>query len=295
VLPVTGVGLTSLWDYDGAAEGFRGFLQVLVAEWFRCGKKIMPKDAAIRASGMGMDGGETHWTAYLVPKSGYEDGTMVPGKELDLSDPCFKSWLWKVYWDYLHRFPPNIWFMSDGEVRLNFTTPVFGKIARPVALPPFLEADSPSMNCWLEAVLWFMLLLNSGYVQRLDRCVYCERYFVRERDVKIGQIYKRGGPSCGNCKGKVAKARTIDARTGAKNRMLKVAAEAWTAWKKSNRTPDRYSAVANQVNAKCKKEIFVTTRKGRIQPLWVKRNEKEIRTRVEQSGLTKGAKQDAKG
>jgi hypothetical protein len=147
----------------------------------------------------------------------------------------------------------------------------------------------------LEAVLWFMLLLNSGFAQLLDRCAYCKRYFVRKREVKRGQAYKRGGPNCGNCRGQISKARTSDARSDAKRHMLAVAAEAWAAWKKSHRTPDRYSTVANRVNAKCPKEVFITTRKHRIEPLWVKRNEKEILALLEQSALKKGANQNAKG
>lgn len=296
-LPVTGVGLTSL-RVEHAEEVFRGFLQELVQEWMRCGKKIMPEDGFVHASGMGPAEGYstgTTWSLYLVPKSGFEDGTGVRGKELDTSDPAYSSWLWRVYWDYLHRFPPNVWFMWDGEVRLNFTTPVYGLIERPVALPPFLSADSPDMQCWLEAVLWFILLVNSGYVQRLDRCAFCKRYFVREREVKSGQVYKRGGASCGNCKGEVSKARTSDTRKDAKKRMLDIAAEAWGAWKRSNRTPDRYVAVANRVNTKCKKEIFITTRKDRIEPLWVKRNEREILAVVKGNAVRNGAEQNAQG
>ncbi len=297
VLPVTGVGLTSLWNDEESGEIFRGFLQKLVEEWFRCGKKVMPKDAAVRATGMGPVEGystETQWHISLGPKSGYEDGTMERGKKLDPADPALSSWLWRVYWDYLHRFPPNIWFMSDGEVHLNFTTPVYGKIDRPAALPPFLNADSPGMNCWLEAVLWFILLLNSGFAQRLDCCAYCKRYFVRAREMKSGQIYKRGGASCGNCRGQVAKARTSDTRNDAKDRMLNTASEAWSGWKKSHKTPDRYLSVANQVNTKHPKEAFITTRKHRIEPLWVKRNEREILARAERNLLKKGADQNAK-
>jgi hypothetical protein len=297
-LPVTGVGLTSLWHDEGSAEAFRGFLQMLVEEWFRCGKKIMPEDASVMASGMGPVEGystETEWHISLRPKSGYEDGTMVRGGELDPGDPACSSWLWRVYWDYLHRFPPNIWFMSDGEVRLNFTTPVYSKIERPVALPPFLKADSPHMGCWLEAVLWFMLLLNSGHVQRLDRCTFCKRYFVRQREMKSGQVYKRGGPSCGECKGQVSKARTSDTRKDAKRRMLDIAAEAWAAWTQSHKSPDRHSAVAIRINAKCRNEIYVTTRKHRIESLWVKRNENEILARVQLITPRNGAKRNAKG
>jgi hypothetical protein len=140
----------------------------------------------------------------------------------------------------------------------------------------------------MEAVLWFILLLNSGYAQRLDRCTFCKRYFVRKRERKRGQVYKRGGPSCGICRSESSKARTSDARADAKDRMLRVAAEAWTDWKKSNRTPDRNAAVANRVNAKCKKDIYITTRRSRIEPLWVKRNEKAILARAERNAENKG-------
>jgi hypothetical protein len=297
-LPVTGVGLTSLWNNEGAAEHFRCFLQELVEEWLRCGKKVMPKDAEVRATGMGPVPGystETRWNVCIIPKSGYDDGTMVRGKELDPSDPAYDSWLWKVYWDYLHRAPPNVWFLSDGEVRLNFTTPVYSNPEPPTVLPPFLKKDSPNLDCWIEAVLWFMLLLNSGYAQRLDRCAFCKRYFVRKREMKSGQEYKRGGPSCGNCRGQVSMSRTSDTRRGAKDRMLEVAAEVWATWKKSHKSPDRYLAVANRVNSKCSKEVLITTRKHRIESLWVKRNEAKILAQIEQKRRTEGANENAEG
>jgi hypothetical protein len=70
--------------------------------------------------------------------------------------------------------------------------------------------------------------------------------------------------------------------------MLKVATEAWVAWKRSNRTPDRYLAVINRVNAKCPQDVLITTRKQRVEPLWAKRNEKEILKRVEALHNAKG-------
>jgi hypothetical protein len=266
-------------DPEKREEVFRGFLQELVQEWVRCGKKIVPKDVAICVSEMeppGYSSGTT-WRNDSTSKFEDENGTR------DLYDPPYDSWLWRVYWDYLRRAKPNIWFLSDGEVTFNNTAPICGKLELPVALPPFLTTESPNLDCWMEAVRWFMLLLNSGYVQRLDRCAYCKRYFVRQREAKSGQVYKRGGANCGNCRGEVAKARTSDARTDAKYRMLKVAGEAWADWKKSNRTPDRYAAVANRVNTKCKKEIYITTCRDRIEPLWAKRNEKEIIARVSET------------
>jgi hypothetical protein len=298
-LPVPGFGLTSLDGLDRETVGvFRDFLQKLVNEWIRCGKRVMPKDAAVRAGGRGPAEGystEWEWSLSLGQKSGYEDGTGVRGEELDPSDPAFNSWLWRVYWDFLHRVEPNVWFMSDGEVCLNYTTPVYSQLAAPVALPPFLSNDSPYLDCWMEAVLWFMLLLNSGYAQRLDRCAFCARYFVRRRERKSGQEYKRGGASCGNCRNESSKASTSDTRAIAKGRMLDVAAEAWAAWKRSHRTPDRYSAVANRVNGRCKPEIHITTRKHRIESLWVKRNEKEILSRAQRVAPAKGGQQNAKG
>lgn len=298
-LPVPGVGLTSLSGYDRKAiEVFREFLEKLVEEWMRCGKRIMPEDAEVRASGMGpVEGYSTgwEWTLSLIPKAVLKGGKLVREKELDLSDPTSNSWLWKVYWDYLHREKPNIWFNSDGEVLFNYTTPVYGKSEPFVALPPFLKADSPNLNCWIEAVLWFILLLNSGYAQRLDRCTFCKRYFVRRREMKSGQVYKRGGASCSNCRGQVSKARTSDTRINAKDRMLNVAAEAWATWKKTHKTPDRYLAVSKRVNAKCPKEVLITTRKDQIESLWVKRNEREILARVERNSVGKGASQNAKG
>lgn len=295
-LPVTGFGLTSTHSEDGT-ELFRGFLKQIVEEWLRCGRRVMPHDAAVRASQMMTVQGystkgystEPKWNLLLVRKSGYEDGSLIQGKELDPTDPAYDSWLWRVYWDYLHRAPPNVWFLSDGEVCLNFTTTAYYSLEAPTALPPFLNADSPYLDSWMEAVLWFIHLLNSGYVKRFDRCTFCNRYFVRKRERKSGQVYKRGGASCGNCKGETAKARTNDVRDCAKRRMLDVAAEAWGGWKKSNRNPDRLSAVANRVNARCPADVFITTRKHRIEPLWVKRNEKAIVERVNQTAHNKGA------
>jgi hypothetical protein len=255
-------------------EAFREFLQKLVEEWMRCGNKVIAKDAVICASEMRLD----EAIRRLPSVAAVEDVTRNLGN----------SWLWGVYWDYLHRAKPNIWFDSDGEVTFDYTRPICGKLELPVALPPFLPEGSPNLYCWMDAMLWFVLLLNSGYAQRLDRCAFCKRYFVRQRGVKSGQVYKRGGANCGNCRGEVAKARTSDARTVAKDRMLRDAAAAWTDWKKSNRTPDRYAAVADRVNAKCKKDIYITTRRSRIEPLWVKRNEKAILARAERNAENKG-------
>lgn len=291
--PVLGAGLTSLSGYDRTAIViFRGFLQKLVEEWLRCGKKVMPEDAEVDGYGTGpVEGYSTSvdWSLSLIPKAGQlTDGSVIQAKELDRSDPAHNTWLWRVYWDYLERAKPNIWFNSDGEVLFTYMTPVYSQPEPFIALPPFLNADSPDLNCWMEAVLWFILLLNSGYAQRLDRCTFCKRYFVRKRERKRGQVYKRGGPSCGICRSESSKACTSDARADAKDRMLRVAAEAWTDWKKSNRTPDRYAAVAERVNTKCKKDIYITTRRRRIEPLWVKRNEKAILARAERNAENKG-------
>jgi hypothetical protein len=298
-LPVLGMGLTSLHGYNrDAILVFRGYLRELVQEWMRCGRRIMPKNAAVHAAGMGPDehySTKWHWSMSLFPRHYDEFGRFGESKELDTSDPAYTSWLWRVYWDYLHREKPNIWFNSDGEVLFNYTTPVYGHSEPFVELPPFLNADSPSLNCWREAVLWFILLLNSGHAQLLDRCVFCERYFVRRREVKSGQSYKRGGPNCGECRAEGSKARTSDIRAKAKSRMLDVAAEAWATWKKCNRTPDKYSAVESQVNSKCSAEIFITTRKHRIETVWVKRNEREIVARIAQIQLRKEQDQNAKG
>ena len=295
--PVWGLGLASL-SGDERVKAFRGFLGELIQEWMRCGKRVMPSDARVAAHGTGPYepySSEWTWTLCLAPKSGYEDGTLVRGKELDPSDPPYGSWLWRVYWDFLHRVKPNIWFLSDGEVVMNYTTPIYMKLESPTALPPFLSADDPNMDCWLEAVLWFMLFLNSGFAQLLDRCTFCKQYFVRKREVKSGQLYKRGGASCGNCKGESSKARTSDIRKEAKGRMLDVATAAWAIWKKSHRTPDRYAAVmgtASTPNARV--TIYATTRNHRIETIWVKRNEREIVARVARMQLRKDENQHAK-
>jgi hypothetical protein len=294
VLPVPGFGLSSLSGNKNEMDLFRGFLEKLVVEWMRCGKRIMPENAAVRASGMGSVKGystKTYWNLSLDSIFADDYGRIVRGtdrKEIDSNDPAYSSWLWKVYWDYLYRAKPNVWFNSDGEVLFNYTTPVYDQQEPFVELPPFLTADNPNLGCWMEAVLWFILLVNSGYAQLLDRCVFCQRFFVRKREKKIGQGYKRGGPNCGNCKGEVSKVRTSDIRNNAKERMLKVAAESWAAWKKSHRTPDRYLAVINRLNADCRDQILITTRKERVSSVWAKRNEKEIQKRVEALRNAKG-------
>lgn len=297
VLPVPGPALTSLYTDGGTAELFRTCLRGLFNEWLRCGKKVMPTESNAWASGMGPVppySTETTWTVYLVPEG---TGTRAPESltPVDESDPAFDSWLWKVYWDYLWHRKPTIWFDSRGEVFFQYMTPAYEKSHKPVTIPPFLDAQSVRSPAWLEAVLWFILVLNSGHAQLLDRCAHCQRYFVRQRGLKQGQSYKRGGPSCGKCKGAESKERTQGIRETAKSRMLDVAAKAWTSWKRSNRTPERYAAVAARVNADCKGEIRITTRKDRIEPLWVKRNEKEIAQRTEKLTAEKGAKHNAKG
>jgi hypothetical protein len=193
VLPVPGFGLSSLSGNKNEMDLFRGFLEKLVVEWMRCGKRIMPENAAVRASGMGSVKGystKTYWNLSLDSIFADDYGRIVRGtdrKEIDSNDPAYSSWLWKVYWDYLYRAKPNVWFNSDGEVLFNYTTPVYDQQEPFVELPPFLTADNPNLGCWMEAVLWFILLVNSGYAQLLDRCVFCQRFFVRKREKKIGQ------------------------------------------------------------------------------------------------------------
>lgn len=297
IFPVPGMGLTSLRSGSRGISLFRGYLQKLIEEWFRCGKKILPEGATVRGSGMGLpaENSSFEWTLTLVPTPVIKDGKRVGDHTLDRTDPAFNSWLWRVYWDYLHREKPNVWFTPDGEVLFNYHTPVYGKPEPFVALPPFLDADSPNLGCWAEAVLWFILLLNSGYAQRLDRCAYCERYFVRKREPKKGYVYKRDGANCGNCRGESSKNRTETIRKQAKETMLGVAAKAWATYKQSHRTPNRYAEVARRVTARCRSEIQTTTRRDKVETRWVKRNEKEIERRAAQLNAKDGAKRNAKG
>jgi hypothetical protein len=288
-LPEVGFGLVSLQKNRQSIELFRGFLQELVQEWMRCGKKVMPERAKVSASGMGVPGGQSKdvvWTLDLVPDS------WATGKkshiQLHESDPAFNSWIWRVYWDYLYRAKPNVWFKSDGEVLLNYTSSsgdssINPDIDPPKQLPPFLQPDSPHMGVWSDAVQWFIRLLNSGYAHLLDRCSYCDRYFVRERGKKANQLYKRRGPRCGDCKGKGPGERTSERRREARNRMLDVAARAWALWKPSRSESNRHAAVAARVNAKCRDDIFTTTGKDWISSLWVSRNEKAIIVRLNNS------------
>jgi hypothetical protein len=76
--------------------------------------------------------------------------------------------------------------------------------------------------------------------------------------------------------------------------MWEAAARAWADFKPTHRTPDRFSAVANRVNAECKIDILITTRKDRIGPLWVKRNEKDIVRQAELLTWKVGGKRNAK-
>jgi hypothetical protein len=297
MLPVPGPPLASLYTTEeGKAELFRTYLRGLFDEWLRCGKKVMPTESNAWASGIGPVppySTETTWTVFLVPE-GLGTRPRESLKPVDESDPAFDSWLWKVYWDYLWHRKPTIWFDSRGEVFFQYMSPANENPIKPVTIPPFLNAESARSTAWAEAVLWFILVLNSGHAQLLDRCVHCQRYFVRQREMKEGQLYKRNGPSCGTCKGLDSNARTQTARDKAKDRMLDVAAEEWGNWKHSHRTPDRYKAVMHRVNERCRNEIHVTTRKHRIEARWVKRNEREITLRAEQRIEPKGANQNAK-
>lgn len=287
------VGLPSVQSGGEDAELFRRYLAELVNEWLRCGKKVMPIGAEVWASHC--PGGEPQWThrlvpeQYSVPKRGHGSTKRKLRQPIDESDPAFASWLWKVYWDYLNRFPPTIWFNNLGEVFAWYLSSVASlPPAPPTALPPFLSVDNANSLAWLDAVLWFILFLNCGHADLLDRCRFCGRFFVRARGKRSGQVYKHGGPSCGNCKGVDSKERSSDSRAEARKRMWEVAACASADWKRTHRTPDRFSAVADRVNAECRKEIFITTRKDRIGPIWVKRNEKEIQERVEALCNAKG-------
>jgi hypothetical protein len=281
-LPVP-LGLTSLQFGGKSTESFRQFLAELIKEWLRCGKKIMPAGSIVRAHGMGPAGGyagDIEWAQYLAPDR-FSPNRRETLEAIDESDPALDSWLWKVYWDYLHRFKPTEWFNSFGEVFFWYLTPIQKELDPPTALPPFLNAENGNDPAWLEALLWFILLLNSGHAHLLEQCQHCRRFFVRKRGKKTGQAYKRGGPSCRSCKGVDSKERTRAQRETAKARMIDIAARAWASWKRTNRTPDRHAATAARVNAECPEEIGVTTRRDRIEPLWVRRNEKEILERVE--------------
>ncbi len=292
-LPVPGPALTSPMYGGESAELFRRYLNELVNEWLRCGRRVIPAGATVHASGMRLSGGKTHWTPYLVPDR-YSPIRAKRADKFDTSDPTIDSWLWKVYWDYLHRCQPTHWFNTNGEVFFWYMTPAYGTLDSPAVLPPFLNAKNGNDAAWLEAVLWFILFLNCGHVHRLDRCHFCGRFFVRARGKKSGQEYKRGGPSCGECKGADSKERTEALRRLARERMWSVAAVAWAGWKRSHRTPNRYVAVAARVNAECRKEILITTRKDKIEPLWVKRNEKNVVRLAEQSTAKNGGKRNAK-
>ena len=229
VLPVPGPPLMSFQYGEEIADLFRRYLAELVNEWLRCGKRVIPPGSTVWASGMGIPGeygGGMEWTQYLVPEGkGLDQSKSL--KPVDESDHAFSSWLWKVYWDYLWRFKPATWFNSFGEVFFQYTTPAYEDPDPPTALPPFLTAENSKHFAWLEAVLWFVLLLNSGHAHLLDRCQFCARYFVRARGKKRGQVYKRGGPSCGNCKGADSNERTRAIRETAKGRMLEAAARSW--------------------------------------------------------------------
>jgi hypothetical protein len=71
--------------------------------------------------------------------------------------------------------------------------------------------------------------------------------------------------------------------------------DSWATWTESHKSPDRHSAVASRVNAKCRNEIYVTTRKHRVEVLWVKRNENEILVRAQRITQGNGAHRNAKG
>ena len=75
---------------------------------------------------------------------------------------------------------------------------------------------------------------------------------------------------------------TEDRREAAKGRMLDTAARVWRSFKKSHRTPDHQSWVAQIVTAECKNDIFTTTGQKKISTRWVSRNKKEIELRVAQ-------------
>lgn len=293
-LQVGSTGLTSMYTRE-STKVFSGYLNELVKEWMRCGKKIVPPNLSVRAEAeRSSKNAEWEWTLHLEPEgSGLKNPELL--KPVDESDPAFSSWIWRVYWDYLWRFKPNFSFDSYGKVSFQYLTSAHEEPSTPIAIPPFLDDESAKSAAWLEAVLWFILLLNSGHAQLLDQCRFCGRYFVRQREMKKGQSYKRGGPNCGNCKGEGSKARTKAVRADAKDRMLDVAAEAWATWKKTHKAPNRVSAVAKRVNAECRDEINATTRRDQIESQWVKRNEKEILARLDRNAIGSEANQNVKG
>jgi len=189
----------------------------------------------------------------------------------------FSSWLWQVYQDYLDRITPACYLNHDGRVQLEIRSPALEELEQhpPRFWPPFLQPDTPYVFEWQTALFWFIRFHNEGDPALLERCRYCGVFFVRERASRKGREYKRGS-CCSLCTNRSAKDRKDDQRSTAKAVMIAVAAKAWLAWKKRNRTSDRYQAVAARVTRDCAKQCEITVGLPMVTRKWVRQNEQEI-------------------
>jgi hypothetical protein len=277
-LPLLGVGWTSLRGEE-SSEVFRGFLLELVSEWMRCGKRVMPEETTVYASGVGLPNSDRFaWHAHLASEKFLKSGKIM-SQEIDQNDPAAQTWLWRVYWDWNHRNKPNVWFRHDGQLYLNYTSPAQSRPSTPDMLPPFIESGSPYMNQWDESILWFLLFLNSRHAQLLDRCVHCDRYFVRKRRPQRGVDYKRG-PNCGKCKGRASIQRTQCTRDRRKHQRVKLAADVWGQWKPMRHYGRRANWVAEKMNQKLPEGQAITGR-------WVTQHQQEIEAEVQRRNHAK--------
>ncbi len=178
-------------------------------------------------------------------------------------------------------------FQCYGLLRLTYISPAHGASCRPIKLPPFIEREGPYLTVWDESMLWFVLFLNCGHAQRLDRCTYCKRYFCRKRNPKKNLAFKRG-PHCGKCKGAASIDRTEDTRGKRTDEMVRFAAEVWAQWKPNSRDGRRSKWIATKVNSrteriavKAGRDSALASHYPRITGRWVTEHQTEIEAEVE--------------
>jgi hypothetical protein len=293
-LPLLGIDWDSR-EEKGKSEVFCGFLRELVKEWIKCGKRVMPERMVVNAASGGTPNGDWyHMHPYLAP----EPAPVSEGQRMwDANDPAARTWLWRVYWDWIRRNVPRVWFQCNGLLRLTYISPAHSGPSRPSELPPFIESQSPRLRVWDESVLWFVLFLNCGHAHRLDCCRFCHRYFARRRTPKQKLDLKRG-PQCGKCIKRGSVERTKSSRANRTNRMVGFAADFWEQWKPNSRDGQRSVWIANKVNLRTERIAVIEGRESErtthypiITGRWVTEHQTEIEAEVERRKHATGKSQ----
>ena len=240
----------------------------------------IPNDRAVRVQGFGNASRESRDAAvreFLSTLRRLADQWIASGKdERDLFRelPWTRNVLWasnayqeridRTLKKFLDRHPLPIVPDSAGRFTVAYWEP--RNALWPVPEP---ELEGTLAQARDLATYEFQKFLESDCPQRLFKCIKCEEYFALDR--KPREVIQHGA-YCKSCKGAGGARRVEGKRNAQRDEMLKAAAQAWSEWKCSHRSPDQREWVAQQVRKRCKVVI---------QRKWVSRNLDEILDRVE--------------